>query len=161
MTGTPTWFLDHRATGNTGQWLFRNGTGAGTTQMSISGSGIVTMSAYGLGTATFSAAGVISSVSDERMKRNIRPFTRGLEAILALRPILHGYTAESGIDNSGKDDYAGFSAQNVQSVIPEAVGQNRDGMLSLSDRGILASLVNAVKELSALVKAPADPAVVR
>ena len=34
-------------------------------------------------------------------------------------------------------------------------------MLTLSDRGILASLVNAVKELSALVKAPAYPAVVR
>jgi len=34
-------------------------------------------------------------------------------------------------------------------------------MLSLSDRGIIAALVNAVKELSALVKAPAYPTVVR
>jgi hypothetical protein len=80
--------------------------------------------------------------------------------VLALRPILHGYTEASGLDQT-KDDYAGFSAQNVQSVIPEAVGQSPDGMLTLSDRGILAAVVNAVKELSALVKAPAYPAVVR
>ena len=42
--------------------------------------------------------------------------------------------------------YAGFSAQDVQKAIPEAVGENQEGYLTLSDRPIIAALVNAVKE---------------
>jgi len=42
--------------------------------------------------------------------------------------------------------YTGFSAQNVQSAIPEAVGEDDRGYLTLSDRPIIAALVNAVKE---------------
>ena len=44
--------------------------------------------------------------------------------------------------------YSGFSAQNVQSVIPEAVGQNSNGYLTLSDRPIIGALVNAIKALN-------------
>jgi hypothetical protein len=112
----------------------------------IYGNGVVAMPHYGAGAATFDASGNLSSVSDERVKSSIRPFSRGLADVLKLKPILHGYTVESGLDQT-KGDYVGFSAQNVQSVIPEAVGQMKDGMLTLSDRGILAALVNAVKEL--------------
>ena len=43
--------------------------------------------------------------------------------------------------------YVGFSAQNVQEHIPEAVGQNAHGYLTLSDRPLIAALVNSVKEL--------------
>ena len=125
----------------------------------VRGDGAVIIPQLGTGAVTV-VSGVLTNASDESIKRDIRPFTHGLDAVLALRPILHGYTEASGLDQT-KDDYAGFSAQNVQSVIPEAVGQNRDGMLTLSDRGIIAALVNAVKELSALVKAPAYPTVVR
>ena len=72
---------------------------------------------------------------------------------MQLRPILHGYTVESGLDQT-KDDYAGFSAQNVQSVMPEAVGCGEDGMLTLNDRAILAALVNAIKELDTRSRLP-------
>jgi hypothetical protein len=118
------------------------------------GNGQLQLPYYGFGAASFSATGLLISASDERVKTHIRTFPRGLAEILALRPILHGWTPESGIDITGKDDYAGFSAQNVQGVIPEAVGKNRDGTLSLSDRAILAALVNAVKELATFVKSP-------
>lgn len=40
-TGTPTTSFDHRATSNTGQWVFRNGTSGATVRMSISGAGLV------------------------------------------------------------------------------------------------------------------------
>jgi len=43
--------------------------------------------------------------------------------------------------------YAGFSAQDVQDVLPEAVSEDSRGYLTLSDRPIIAALVNAVKEL--------------
>jgi hypothetical protein len=120
-----------------------------TTQaMNVSSVGAMQFNTYGAGAATFDASGNITSVSDERSKRNIRAFSRSTEALLGLRPILHGYTPESGLDQS-RDDYAGFSAQNVQRFIPEAVGQMQDGKLTLNDRPITAALVNAFQELSA------------
>jgi hypothetical protein len=43
--------------------------------------------------------------------------------------------------------YSGFSAQNIQLAIPEAVATSSNGFLTLSDRPIIATLVNAVKEM--------------
>lgn len=43
--------------------------------------------------------------------------------------------------------YYGFSAQNIQENIPEAISQDKNGYLTLSDRPILATLVNSIKEL--------------
>ncbi|NDE68198.1 hypothetical protein EB052_01175, partial [bacterium] len=44
--------------------------------------------------------------------------------------------------------YTGFSAQNVQANIPEAVMTDKRGYLTLNDRPITAALVNAVKDLN-------------
>ena len=118
------------------------------TRIAISTAGAVRFNAYGAGALTTDASGNITAASDERIKSNIRPFSRGLAEILAINPILHGYTEESGLDQS-RDDYAGFSAQQVQPLIPEAIGVNADGMLSFSDRPVMAALVNAMKELNA------------
>jgi hypothetical protein len=85
------------------------------------------------------------------VKRDIRSFTRGLDSILALRPILHGYTEASGLDQT-KNDYAGFSAQQVLPFIPEAVGVNADGFYAFSDRPVIAALVNSIKELNARIE---------
>lgn len=49
-----------------------------------------------------------------------------------LSPILYKWKPETGFDAS--TTYAGFSAQNVQAAIPEAVGQGKDGFLTLQDR---------------------------
>ncbi len=124
---------------------YRFSTSAQANALVISNAGALQAANYGAGAATFDASGNITSVSDERLKRNIRPFMRGLEEVLNLKPILHGYTEESRLDQT-KDDYAGFSAQNVRKSIPEAVSEDKDGFLSLSDRPIIAALVNAVRE---------------
>ena len=121
-------------------------------RLRIDSSGNVRFNAYGAGALTTDASGNITAASDERIKKNIRPFSRGLAEILAINPILHGYTEESGLDQT-RDDYAGFSAQQVQAFIPEAIGANADGMLSFSDRPVMAALVNAVKELTARLAA--------
>ena len=115
------------------------------TRVTISGSGAVQFNTYGAGTLTTDASGNITASSDERLKKNIRPFTRGLHNVLGLRPILYGYTSESGLDQT-RDDYAGFSAQNVREYVPEAVGKDSRGMLTLSDRPIIVALVNSIKE---------------
>ena len=128
---------------------YRWNNGADTqTRATLSDAGAWRWHAYGAGTITSDASGNLTAVSDERVKRDIRPFKRGLAEIRMLSPILHGYAEGSGLDQS-KNDYAGFSAQNVLEHIPEAIGQNDDGFLSLADRPILAALVNAVKELDA------------
>jgi hypothetical protein len=107
--------------------------------------GTVQMSHYGAGAATFDASGNITSVSDERHKTDLRPFTRGLESLRGLRPITYKYNALSGMEQVY--DYSGFSAQNVQQHIPEAVFERADGILSFSDRPVLAACVNAIQSL--------------
>ncbi len=123
-------------------------TRSGTTVSNVAfPNGNVRMSAYGAGAATFDASGNITSVSDERLK-NIQGFyIKGLKEILQLEPINYKWNEKSGLEQ--EHTYTGFSAQRVQKVIPEAVGQNKEGMLTLQDRTLIATLVNAIKELKA------------
>lgn len=146
------WFVCGGINGVNGNYfgVSRNGTCI-TPDLQITSAGLFKMAAYGAGAATFDASGNITSVSDERLKRDIRPFTRGIVALEGIKPILHGYTKESGLDQS-RNDYAGFSAQNVKKYIPEAVGENKDGYLSFSDRPVIAALVNAVNDQQRKIK---------
>ncbi len=105
--------------------------------------GTIQMAAYGAGAATFDAAGNISSVSDIRFKDRIAPLPYGLAEVLKLNPIQHGYNALSGLERDHL--YGGFSAQEVQTVMPLAVGQDSQGYLTLADRPILGATVNAIK----------------
>lgn len=102
--------------------------------------------AYGAGTLTTDASGNITASSDEDLKDDIQPFTRGLQEILQINPISYLWSAASGFDRMNR--YAGFSAQNVETAIPEAVGVDANGYLTLTEKPILAALVNAVKALS-------------
>ena len=99
------------------------------------------------GTLTTDANGNVSVSSDERLKHIQGEFTSGLSAILALKPIHYKWNDISGLDQ--EHVYTGFSAQNVQSVLPEAVGVDERGYLTLNDRPIIGALVNAIKSLSA------------
>jgi hypothetical protein len=110
-------------------------------------SGNVQFGDYGAGTLTADASGNVTASSDERLKTIKGGFTRGLAAIEALNPIVYQWNARSGNETSGT--YAGFSAQNVQKAIPEAVSTDNRGYLTLSDRPIEAAMVNAIKELKA------------
>ncbi len=112
----------------------------------ISTSGAVSMSAYGAGTATFDASGNITSVSDERLKNIEKKFNRGLKEVIKVQPIVYKWKQESGWDT--KHSYVGFSAQNVNKQIPEATFKNKDGFYTLQDRALMATMVNAIKELN-------------
>lgn len=111
--------------------------------------GQVQFNAYGAGTLTTDASGNITAASDERLKDVLSPFERGLAAIQALDPIVYRWKPESGMDLT--HDYVGFGAQHVQEVIPEAIGLDQRGYLTLADRPLLAAMVNAIKELSARI----------
>jgi hypothetical protein len=104
------------------------------------------LTAYGAGTATFDAAGNISSVSDKRFKSIKGNFIKGLVELKTLRPILYKWNKKSKLETEYL--YVGFVAQDVKKTIPEAVGLDSQGFFTLSDRAIIAVLVNAVKSLS-------------
>jgi len=129
----------------TGAYALALGT-SNTARQVINSSGSIRFVAYGAGTLTTDSSGNITASSDERLKRIDRQFTRGLEAVNALDPILYHWNEISGLEQ--KTQYAGFSAQNVRLAIPEAVGHTNDGYLTISDRPVIAATVNAIKELA-------------
>lgn len=109
--------------------------------------GAVAMPAYGAGAATFDASGNITSVSDERHKRNIRRYVSGLREIRMLQTIIYGFNELSGLDQF--HEYTGFGASNVQRAMPENVFVHPvTGVKSVWDRGISAASVNAIQELA-------------
>lgn len=123
------------------------GVTAPTAQLHTTGS--VRFATFGAGTLQTDASGNLSVSSDERLKDIHAAFTDGLDAVLNIEPIVFNWNEASGFDQS--TEYIGFSAQNIKSVLPQAVGENADGLLSLSDRGILAAVVNAVREVYGMI----------
>jgi len=128
-----------------------------TTSYQANGTPGVTQTAIAVGTLA-TIEGIVTTftgVSDERLK-NHAPYTGGLEEILGITPIRFTYN-ELGQKFGGWDKehvYVGFSAQNVQKSIPEAIQgtEGEEEYLSFDDRPVIAALVNAVKELTKRIK---------
>jgi hypothetical protein len=101
---------------------------------------------------SFSTAVVVTS--DERVKTNIESYTRGLEEIEKLETVKFHFK-----DNVHAAKRVGVIAQAIEKVIPEAVSteknyqHNIDDFRKLDTDTIIFTLINAVKELSAKVKA--------
>ncbi len=134
-------------------WIHTGGDfGIGTTDPSaqLHTTGTVRFSHFGAGTLQTDASGNISVSSDERLKNISGEFSKGVSDILKIEPIKYYWNKSSGLEMS--QEYAGFSAQNVQQAIPEAVGKDVDGFLTLNDRPIIATLVNAVKEQQQMIE---------
>lgn len=119
------------------------GTGAPTANLHVTGS--VRFSNFGAGTVLFDSSGNISSSSDERLKNINGYFNEGTGIISLINPIKYHWNKESNLDQNAEN--IGFSAQEISSVLPQAVGQDSNGFLSLGDRPILAALCNSIKEL--------------
>jgi len=105
----------------------------------------VRFGAFGAGTLQTDANGNVSVSSDERLKDIVGSYDAGLAEIIDIDPILYRWNEESGYDT--QTVYAGFSAQNVALALPEAVGEDKAGFLTLSDRPILAAVVVAVQDM--------------
>lgn len=120
----------------------------GVDRLLINSAGAIRLPAYGAGALTTDASGNVTATSDERLKTDIAPFSRGLAELLEVKPISFLWSKASGLDMGQR--YSGFSAQNLQSCIPEAVGKmNGAGTqyLTLQERPILAAIVNALAEI--------------
>lgn len=137
------------ASGNPDAQISRAG---GDALMTLKNSGVIQFNTlfYTAGTLSTDSSGNISNTSDERLKTIDGYFTAGLNEVLQIKPILYHWNELSQLDT--ENIYAGFSAQNIQSVIPLAAMANKEtGYLSLQDRPIIAALVNSVKELESRI----------
>ena len=77
--------------------------------------------------------------SDQRLKKNIRPLTHALDKIQHLNGVRFTWKK-----NDVKD--IGVIAQNVETVVPELVKTDKDGMKSVAYGNLTALLIEAVKE---------------
>lgn len=114
--------------GNTNTWLVLNNSGANF-------NGIV-------------AAPDFNVTSDRRLKSNFKAIDNPLSKVEQLTGQIYDKKLKDGAIVSE----AGLIAQDVQKVQPMSVREGDDGMLSISPSGIVALLVEAVKELSERIK---------
>jgi hypothetical protein len=112
------------------------------------GNNIFIKSLQGVGTrAVYSTqqGELTNTSSDENLKKNIVSFDMGLTATIAISPVYYNWIDEERL---GTQREVGFIAQQVQQILPEAVGTNADGTLSLDYARLVPMLVNSIKELN-------------
>ncbi len=88
----------------------------------------------------------LNQFSDIRLKTNIVPIENSLNKLKELNAISYNYKNDSSFFlKSGNQKKIGFSAQEVQSVFPELVTEER-GYLALNYVGLIPILTEAIKE---------------
>lgn len=99
------------------------------------------------GDADKSAGGTSWGVfSDERLKDIKGSYSRGLSAVMGLRPVRFSYKSDNPLALPSNTENIGFSAQALQKVVPEAVTRNANGYLTMHSDPILWAMVNAIQE---------------
>jgi len=149
----PSWYLDWNATNGTLTWV-----GPSNALWWTDGSGnmLITGACY---------AASYPGPSDQRLKRNIQPWTtRGLADVIKLQPVSYEFNGSGGLKDDGVTRY-GVVAQDAQTVLPEAVSimpaqshaADQPEQTEIADRlafdngTLVFVLVNAIKELAAQV----------
>jgi len=87
--------------------------------------------------------------SDRSQKENINPLTNALERVRNLKPVT--YTMKGGDRTQ-----AGFIAQDVETLFPEVVSTDKDGIKSIDYSKMVAHLAGAVQEQNTLIEAQAS-----
>lgn len=126
-------------------------------------SGVVEFGDYANCNGTNNALGITSGqlicdtlVSDERLKKDIHPFTDGLNIVDAVQPQSYYYKDNSlpGLATGDTSIQYGIIAQDLQKVAPELVTKTTpskytpDGTLTYNRDAVIQVLWNSVRELS-------------
>jgi len=112
------------------------------------------------GTAGKNTGGAVWSViSDERLKKDIKPFEDGLEKLMNVKPVTFHY---NGLNNTNpEEEEVGVIAQEIEKVFPYMVtkrnesGEIKDlpeNLLSFNGNALTYVMVNSIKELATRVK---------
>ena len=89
--------------------------------------------------------GDVTSVSDIRTKENIETIADGLEIVDSLRGVYYNKIGET-------ERKVGVIAQEVETILPEVVKTNEDGMKSVDYGKMVGVLIEAIKELKAEIR---------
>lgn len=101
---------------------------------------------------TLGTIGMLAYMSDERLKDNIADIDSALDKVEKLNGVTWEWKPEA--EDFGLESVsAGLIAQDVEAVLPEAVSTGELDYKQVNYTGVIGLLVNAVKELSAEVKA--------
>ena len=121
--------------------FYTNGTGAGNLYGSIKGLEV-------RNGVTYTATGTVSSWSDARLKKNVQPFTNGLDIIDQINPVSFNYNEQSPFQTEKMQ--IGILAQDLEKVAPYMVDKNVnkdfDDLRSVNNQAYVFLLINAVKE---------------
>ncbi len=104
------------------------------------------------GQASKPGGGSWAVFSDARLKNIHTVYRAGLKEVLQLEPVQYNYKIDNPFNISDKGEHVGFSAQEVEEVIPEAVSKNKDGYLMLNNDPIMWAMLNAIKEQQAQIE---------
>lgn len=95
-------------------------------------------------------------VSDSRVKTETGEYTKGLDAVCALRPVTYHYNGTAGFVGDGKESIS-IIAQEAMQHFPECVGtfevflnesdEEKTELFNWNGHALIFALVNAVKEL--------------
>ena len=89
-----------------------------------------------------------ATVSDARLKNVLMPFTRGVEALKGIRPVVYQWTdAAQELYQTSKEKVIGFIAQEIQAAMPEATFLDRHSYIGIQREALLAAVVIAVQQL--------------
>ena len=91
---------------------------------------------------------VYAGTSDIRLKQDIEPTDKGLDAVMELNPVSYRFIANA---DSEKKSY-GFIAQEIEEVIPDVVGTRHDGMKVLNYNDLISVLTKAIQEQQIIIE---------
>ncbi len=113
--------------------------------------------------ACANVSGAWTTISDASVKQDVAPYTRGLAAIVALKPVQFRYAKGTPFAEAEKPSRQlfGLIADEVKPHVPEIVGTTKatvgkkEGveLSTLEPGNLIYALINAVKELNAKVAA--------
>ena len=121
--------------------FYTNGSGAGNLYGNVKGLEV-------RNGVTLTASGTVSSWSDTRLKKDIQPFTSGLDIINKINPVSFYYNERSPFQTEKMQ--IGILAQELEKVAPYMVDQNvtkdYNDLRSVNNQAYIFLLINAVKE---------------
>jgi uncharacterized protein YdbL (DUF1318 family) len=102
------------------------------------------------GYAAKPGGGSWSSLSDERLKEDVKPMKGTLDTLLSLHGYEFQYTDKAVATRFGLPGrQIGLMAQEVERVFPDWVGRTEDGYLHVTERATTALMVEALRDLRA------------